>query len=589
MTCVSPMNFIVNNVLLVSSIFLTLNLNTTSAKKHNILFILTDDQDLLLGQEKNGDAYSKLGAIDEVMPTVKNRILKKGAFFNNFFINTPICCPSRTEFFTGRYFHNLVHEHENEEDICMHANTTRVALKDKGMFGLLTAAGYNTGIFGKVTNNQKWILDELVEHDSVSFIDSPLEYNDFNTQHYYRFDKTTGKIEIEELNQRNPKYGTTYQTAQIGNRTLHWLEQAAKLSRDNEVPFFAYMGFHAPHFPADPAPWHQDLLPNIRIPKTPNYNISSPDKSQHIRQNAGLSERAYCWQNIHFRDRWLSLLSVDDSIKEILDKLEMLDVLDETYVIFTSDHGYKQGQWRIGTSKQHPYETDIRVPFIIKGPGISHGMIMEQVTGNVDVLPTVLSFASSENTVQFIPDGKSMMPLLVSGLGAAEKWGRDRYLTEYMSCGTYFNDHSNAWNKGQYRKNCGGPMPNSPYGTLSPEKCVESEGVGDGNCYLVDSVHSNTWRALRVINSTHNIQYIEYDPAWKFLEGAELQHYELYDLNKDPFQLKNIYNDVRTITRDSLHSELLIILLVVADLVILEGEMMGIAIPDSYFQGVDTQ
>ena len=47
----------------------------------------------------------------------------------------------------------------------------------------------------------------------------------------------------------------------------------------------------------------------------------------------------------------------------VLDRLEELGVLDDTFVFFTSDHGYKLGEWRIGCSKQHPFETDVHIPF----------------------------------------------------------------------------------------------------------------------------------------------------------------------------------------------------------------------------------
>ena len=60
--------------------------------------------------------------------------------------------------------------------------------------------------------------------------------------------------------------------------------------------------------------------------------------------------------------------------------------------------------------------------------------------------------------------------------------------------------------------------------------------MGDGNCYFVDSTHSNNWRELRIRNSTMNWAYVEYDPAWKFVVN-DIQHYELYDVTADPYQM----------------------------------------------------
>lgn len=66
-----------------------------------------------------------------------------------------------------------------------------------------------------------------------------------------------------------------------------------------------------------PAPWYTEAWPDLRIPKTPNYNISSPDKTQHIRQNPPLTAQAECWENQHFSDRWRTLLSVDDIVTDL--------------------------------------------------------------------------------------------------------------------------------------------------------------------------------------------------------------------------------------------------------------------------------
>ena len=55
-------------------------------------------------------------------------------------------------------------------------------------------------------------------------------------------------------------------------------------------PFFEYIGPHAPHYPAMPAPWYEKEFPDVTIPITPNYNLSSPDKAQHVRQNPGFTQ-----------------------------------------------------------------------------------------------------------------------------------------------------------------------------------------------------------------------------------------------------------------------------------------------------------
>jgi len=81
-----------------------------------------------------------------------------------------------------------------------------------------------------------------------------------------------------------------------------------------------------------------DAFPDIKIPLTPNYNVSSPDKTQHVRQNPPLTPLAKCWEDQHFRDRWQTLLSVDDIVRDLFDLLDELDVAKKTFVIYSSDH-----------------------------------------------------------------------------------------------------------------------------------------------------------------------------------------------------------------------------------------------------------
>ena len=188
-----------------------------------------------------------------------------------------------------------------------------------------------------------------------------------------------------------------YQTSQIGNRTMRWLKTVLEKQTKQQrlaKPFFAYIGPHAPHYPATPAPWYETRFPDVTIPITPNYNLSSPDKTQHIRQNPPLTAAAKCWEDQHFRDRWRTLLSVDELVGDVFAALTAANVLDNTYIFYSSDHGYKQGQWRVGTSKEHPYDTDIRVPLLARGPGIQPGSTYNYPSGNVDLTPTLLTLAA---------------------------------------------------------------------------------------------------------------------------------------------------------------------------------------------------
>jgi len=275
-------------------------------------------------------------------------------------------------------------------------------------------------------------------------------------------------------------------------------------------------------------------------------------------QTPPLSDRARCWEKRHFTNRWASLLSVDDIVEGVYNKVEAAGLLDRTYFIYTSDHGYKQGQWRIGTSKQHPYETDIRIPFIVRGPGVEKGSRHSQVSANVDLMPTILEIAAGPAYVEAAGlDGHSMVPFLVPSAATTQgaEW-RHYLLNEYKSVGTYGNDHSDTWENGtQTTDACGGKMPLAPEGSsiTKTKDCLESDGTSNGKCYIVDSKASNNWRQLRIVNATHNWNYVEYDRGFTFQADSQLQHYELYDLEADVYQMKNIYSTVDAETQRWLH------------------------------------
>ena len=179
-----------------------------------------------------------------------------------------------------------------------------------------------------------------------------------------------------------------------------------------ETPFFLWLGPHAPHYPAVPAPWHADLFPNMTAPRTPSFNRHAPDKHLMVAQNAELNAEALMYIDQHMRDRWSALVSVDDMLSSVINTLEKLGIADHTYIIYSSDHGYHLGQNRLGCSKEQIYETDIRIPLLVRGPGVKAGSEHAVVTTNVDIAPTVLDLAGVAQPP--FMDGHSLAPLLVT-------------------------------------------------------------------------------------------------------------------------------------------------------------------------------
>ena len=115
----------------------------------------------------------------EIMPKLQKHLIKGGARMSNAFVNTPICCPSRTEFFSGRYYHNI--GPPNDPGGCMHVNTRNVGQRATGIFGLMVSAGYEVGVFGKVTNDNSGVLKLMSDQKSMTWSSSPTDYNSFDS------------------------------------------------------------------------------------------------------------------------------------------------------------------------------------------------------------------------------------------------------------------------------------------------------------------------------------------------------------------------------------------------------------------------
>lgn len=189
------------------------------------------------------------------------------------------------------------------------------------------------------------------------------------------------------------------------NLTLNFISQQTETSS----PFLAIISPPAPHEPATPAPRHEGKFKDRAAPRTPNFNTANDNlnKPWLLRMPPqALLENAI--ENIDslFRKRWESLLAVDELVEATVQALENVNKLAETYIIYTSDNGYHLGQFGQAFDKRLPYETDIRVPLIIRGPTIPRNQKIKFPVGLHDLTPTILDLAGI-NVPSFI-DGMSV-------------------------------------------------------------------------------------------------------------------------------------------------------------------------------------
>jgi|EP01046_Picozoa_sp_COSAG06_P013775 N-acetylglucosamine-6-sulfatase len=207
--------------------------------------------------------------------------------------------------------------------------------------------------------------------------------------------------------------GSNYGTSVIGNVSLAFAKRAMAAN----WPFFVYIASHAPHGPATPAPWYEDLYstPDVIAPRTPAFNVSSPDKHWVVATQPLLTED-YTEQKLDkfYKNRMRSLRSVDDIVAAFHAAVKAAGQLERTYFFFTSDHGLHMGQFCLGACKRQPYDTDLRIPALAVGPGITAGPL-PIVASIPDLAPTFLDLCGAREAIAELKmDGRSLLPLLRS-------------------------------------------------------------------------------------------------------------------------------------------------------------------------------
>ncbi|KAI8319258.1 alkaline phosphatase-like protein, partial [Martensiomyces pterosporus] len=125
--------------------------------------------------------------------------------------------------------------------------------------------------------------------------------------------------------------------------------------------------------PPRPAERHKHLFPNAKVPRTPNFNPAKQDKVGWMKDLPLLTPLQIEEIDHHYRQRLRSLQATDELVDTVIKKLKEKNLLDNTYLVYTTDNGYHLGQHRLFAGKNTPIENDINLPFIIRGPGIPRG------------------------------------------------------------------------------------------------------------------------------------------------------------------------------------------------------------------------
>ncbi|KAG2495838.1 hypothetical protein HYH03_006077 [Edaphochlamys debaryana] len=466
------------------SLLLTIGLPALAiaqTKPPNFIVIITDDQDAT--QNSTHPRY---------MPNLHKWIRYPGVELDNYYVTTPVCCPSRTNWLRGQFAHNT-----NFTDVLGpyggYTKWKSLGIDNSYLPGWLQDLGYNTYYVGKF----------LVDYSVGNYANPPKGWTDIDALLTpYMFDYNNPGF---SRNGAAPvQYPGQYSNDVVGDKALAQLRTAIAAGK----PFFHQISPIAPHtstqiftnpqtkvttvyfYPPIPAPRHWELFSDATLPDaTPQgnlYEADVSDKPAWIRALPLAQQNNKTYLEEIYRLRLRSLFSVDEIIGRVFDVLNETGTLDNTYVIFTADNGYHVATHRFGAGKVLPYEEDIRVPFLIRGPGIkaskSDKPENHKVGLHVDFAPTVLTLAGA---------GKQLAGKELDGTSAGE----------------YSPGH------------CSKPSS----GAAGPKSCCTTSPT---------STTTHAWKAVRVHDEAKNRD-------WKLIASCTNER-ELYDLSDDRGELRNI-------------------------------------------------
>jgi choline-sulfatase len=389
---------------IMKSMFLSLCAATLlqAAEKPNILFIFSDDQ--------SHETIRALGHTDIDTPNL-DRLVNRGTTFTHAYnmgsYSAAVCVASRAMLISGRtIWHTNVSEKERKAGRLWPQR--------------MATAGYETYFTGK------W----HIEADAAKTFDHSADIRagmpTATPEGYQR--PMPGKP--DPWSPSDPKFGGFWKGGKhwsevVGDNSIGFLEQAAK----SEKPFFMYLAFNAPHDPRQSPKEYVDRYPLDRIKLPENFMPEYPQREM-IGAGKGLRDEKLApfprddhAIKVNRQEYYAIITHMDAQVGRILDALEKSGKADNTYIIFTSDHGLACGHHGL-MGKQNMYDHSLRVPFIVTGPGVKAGLKIDAPIHLQDAMATALDLAGAKREdVEF----QSLRPLL-----AGEKGGLDAVYAAYM-------------------------------------------------------------------------------------------------------------------------------------------------------------
>lgn len=393
------------------------------SKRPNIILIMTDQQ--------RADTIGALGAPWMRTPNL-DRLVEQGTAFTNCFTTSPVCVAARSSLFSGTYPHarNVFTNFEPWSPTWV---------------PWLAEAGYHCVNIGKMHINPYDRLGGFHQRFVVENKDRPLFLDEHDRAFYDEWDKALHAHKLEKPSRytRSCRDPEAYRKALgafvweldeamhpdvfVGDTAVWWLKD-----RKADSPMFLQIGFLGPHPPYDPVERYLNRYEDVAIPvpRVTEAEIEAQPRAQQILRQNMMRNNYDCvaWKAFPSQEELLrvrrhyaaNVTMIDEQVGRILDALEQYGYLDDSIVIFTSDHGDNLGEHG-HIQKWTMYDAAERVPLIFASLGrVAPGRRTDELVQLFDIAPTIMAAAGIP-----VPDSweaESLWPLLS---GQADGRGRE--------------------------------------------------------------------------------------------------------------------------------------------------------------------
>ncbi|MBD1259897.1 arylsulfatase [Maribacter polysiphoniae] len=407
-------HFIFNTLFFLTSVcFGTRVMYAQTSDTPNVIIIITDDQ-----------GYGDLGYTGNPHVQTPNidAFAKEGIRFNNFYVS-PVCAPTRSSLMTGRYSLRTGIRDTYNGGAIMASNEVTIA-------EMLKQADYKTGIFGKWhlgDNYPSRPMDQGFDESLIHLSGGMGQVGDFTT--YFQGNRSYFDPVLWHNGKQEAYEG--YCSDIFAKNAIDFIEE------NHQQPFFCYLSFNAPHTPLQ--------VPDSYYQRYKDIDPASGFDGDY-RPFVAMSER----DKEDARKVYAMVSNIDDNIGRLLQKLESLNIADNTLVVIMTDNGPQQIRYVAGMRgrKGSVYRGGVRVPFFVRYPNKWKGnRNIETIAAHIDVLPTISEVCHVKMPEDRKIDGVNLVPILEKKKVQTE----DRSLFFYWTRRYPVLYQNMAVQKGQYK------------------------------------------------------------------------------------------------------------------------------------------